>query len=98
MVKQPPPSASFGSQVFMMNGSAPISIATWLKDYAGSRQAAGKEIAGGPPPPPASGPLEIKRPTVEPIVRPPSKGVLQKSSYNPNAHATQHYSTFEDLA
>jgi len=32
------------------------------------------------------------------VIRPPPKGVLQKSSYNPNAHATQHYSIIEDLA
>ena len=81
----------------MMNNSASISIATWSKDYTRLRQAAGKEIANGPPPSPASGPLQIERPSTEPVVRPPSKGVLRKSSYNPNARAAQHYSIFEDL-
>ena len=37
MVEQPLPSAPFGSQVFMMNGAAPVSIATRSKDYVGSR-------------------------------------------------------------
>ena len=65
MVNQPAPSASFGSQVFMVNGSAPVSIATRLKDYAGSCQAAVKGIVDGPPPPPSFGPLNIERPSVE---------------------------------
>ena len=52
----------------------------------------------GPPPLPVSGPLEIEKPTTEPVVRPPSKGVLRRSSYNPNARAAQHYSIVEDLA
>ena len=76
MVKQPWPSAPFGSQVFMMNGVAPVSIATRSKDYARSRQAARKEVIDGPPPPPTSGPLEIEKPSAEPVVQPPSKGVL----------------------
>ena len=82
----------------MMNGSTPVSIATRSKYYFGSRQAVGKEIADGPPPPPISGPLDIEWPSTESIVRPPSKGVLCKSLYNPNAHAAQHYSIVEDLA
>ena len=98
MVEQPSLSAPFGSQVFMMDGAAPVSIATHSKDYVGSRQAAGKEDVDGPPPPLVSGPLEIEKPSIEPIVRPPSKGVLRKSSYNPNARAAQHYSIVEDLA
>ena len=59
MVEQPSPFAPFGSQVFMMNGAAPISVATHLKDYNESRQAPGKAVADGPPPPPVSGSLEI---------------------------------------
>ena len=60
----------------MMNGAAPVSIATRSKDYAGSRQEAGKEVVDGPPPPPVSGSLEIEKPTPKPVVKPPSKGVL----------------------
>ena len=56
------------------------------------------DIVDGPPPPPASGPLQIERPSTESIVRPPSKGVLHKSSYNENSHAAQHYNIVEDLA
>ena len=60
----------------MMNGATPISIATCSKDYVGLGQASGKEVVDGPPPPPVSGPLEIEKPSAEPVVRPPSKGVL----------------------
>ena len=98
MVEQPSPSAPFGSQVFMMNGATPVSTTTHLKDYVGSCQAVGKEVVDGPPPPPVSSPLEIEKPSAELVVRPPSKGVLRKYSYNPNACATQHYSIVEDLA
>ena len=76
MVEHPSPSEPFGSQVFMMNGVAPVSISTQSKDYTGSCQEAGKEVIDGPPPPPASGPLEIERPSAEPVIWPPSKGVL----------------------
>ena len=81
-----------------MKGPPSISIATRSKDYNGSCQATGKEIADGPPPPPVTGPLEIERPNAESDVRPPSKGVLCKSSYNPNACAAHHYNIVEDLA
>ena len=81
-----------------MNGAAPVLIATRSKDCAGSHQAARKEFVDGSPPPLVSGPLEIEKPNVEPVARPPSKGVLQKYSYNPNAHATQNYIIVEDLA
>ena len=82
----------------MMNDSTFISIATRLKYYTGLRQAMGKEIVDGPPPLPVSGSLEIERPSAESIVRPPSKGILHNSSYNPNTRAAQHYSIVEDLA
>ena len=88
----------FRSQVFMMKTVAPISVATRSKDYNEPRQAPGKAVADGPPHPPISGPLEIEKPSLEPIVKPPPKGVLRRSSYNPNAHAAQHYSIVEDLA
>ena len=98
MVEQPSPSAPFGSQVFMVKSVAPISVTTRSKDYNESRQAPGKAVANGPPPPPVSGSWEIEKPTPEPVVKPPSKGVLRRSSYNPNARASQHYNMVEDLA
>ena len=87
MVEQPSPSTPFGSQVFMVKSVAPISVAMRSKDYNESRQAPEKAVADGPPPPPVSGPLEIKKPTLEPVVKPPPKGVLRRSYYNPNSRA-----------
>ena len=57
-----------------------------------------KAVVDGTPPPPISGSLEIEKPTPEPVVKPPSKGVLRRYSYNPNSRAAQHYSIVEDLA
>ena len=98
MVEQGSSSAPFGSQVFMMKTNAPITIATRLKDYNSQQQAPRKAVADGPPLPPVSGPLEIEKPSLESVVKPPPKGVLRRSSYNPNARAAQHYSIIEDLA
>ena len=96
MVADPSQSpSSFGSQVFMA-GTIPVHVSTRAKDYPSN---AGKEPeVPSSAPPSSSGPLHIERPSVETIPRPPPKGVLRKSSYNPNARAAQHYSIVEDLA
>jgi len=39
---------------------------------------------------------QIENPDNESIIRPPAKGVIQKSSYNLNARVTQHYNIVED--
>lgn len=85
MVANPDQSSSpFGSQVFMA-GTIPIHITTRTKDYPPS---VGKEPEiPSSAPPSSSGPLHIERPSAETPIRPPPKGVLRKSSYNPNARA-----------
>jgi len=88
------PLSSFGSQVFMA-GTVPVNISTRTKDYP----SAGKEPEVPTSAPPfSSSPLHIERPSTETPIRPPPKGVLRKSSYNPNARAAQHYNIVEDLA
>lgn len=95
MVADPSSSYPFGSQVFMA-GTIPIHVSTRAKDYPSS---AGKEPeVPSSAPPSSSGPLHIERPSTETTIRPPPKGVLRRSSYNPNARAAQHYSIMEDLA
>ena len=82
----------------MMNGVAPIYIATISKYYTKPCQEIAKETTDGLPPSRASGPRHIERPGPNPIVQPPFKGVLRKYSYNLKSHATQNYSIVEDLA
>ena len=96
MVDQPQ-SASSGSQVFMM--STPMNVATKLKDYQTPASATGKEKEVAPSSSTlSSGPLHIEHPNPDSAIRPPCWGVLWKSSYNPNAQATQNYNILEDLA
>jgi len=95
MVDQPE-SASSISQVFMM--STPINVATRSKDYQNPTPAIGKEKEAAPSSStPSSGPLHIERPNPDSTMWPPSRGVLWKSLYNPNARAAQHYNIVEDL-
>jgi len=70
MLEQPQSSTSFGSQVFMMNGVAPISKVTRPKHYSNSHQSMGKEIVDAPTPStvPAFGPLHIERHISNPVV------------------------------
>lgn len=49
-------------------------------------------------PPPGSGPLQIEEPNSDLVMKPPAKGILQKSTFNPHARAAQKYNIVEDLA
>jgi len=96
MVANPDQSSySFWSQVFMA-GTIPIHISTQIKDYPFCARKE-PEISSSAPPS-SSGPLHIEIPSTEMPIWPPPKGVLQKSSYNPNARVAQHYNIVEDLA
>lgn len=95
MVDQPR-STSFGSQVFMMR--TPINVATRSKDYQTLAPTTRKEKeAACCSSTPNSGPLHIERPNLDSAMRPPSRGVLRKSSYNPNAQAAQNDNIVEYL-
>ena len=48
--------------------------------------------------PPTNGPLHLKRPSLNTVLRPPPKGVIRKLDFNPHARAAQNYSIVEDLA
>lgn len=81
MIDQPQ-SVSSGSQVFMM--SIPINVATRSKDYQTPSLADRKEKEVTPSSSTlSSGPLQIERPNPDSTMRPPSRGVVRKSSYNP---------------
>jgi hypothetical protein len=46
---------------------------------------------------PPNGPLTLENPTTEPAICPP-KGVLRRTTHNPNAQETQHYSVVKYLS
>lgn len=80
--------------------SSPLNVATRLKDYQTPTLTTGKEKEGAPSSSILSsyGPLDIERANLDSAIQPPSRGVLWKSSYNPNARFAQHYNIIEDLA
>ena len=83
--------------MFMM--STPINVATRSKDYQTPTLIAGKEKESTPSSSTLScGPLHIERPILDSVIQPPSRGVLRKSLYNPNARATHWYSIVEDFS
>jgi hypothetical protein len=55
-------------------------------------------VSTSPPNPPTTGPLHLKRPNLDTVIRPPPKGVVKKLAFNPHARAAQNYSIVEDLA
>jgi hypothetical protein len=67
-----------------------VNVATRSRDYSSSQAIPGLES----PPPPLEMNLQIEKP--EPLPR-ILKGVLKRSTHNPNARATQNYSIVEDL-
>jgi hypothetical protein len=79
-----------------------ITLTTRAKYYSSSKE----KVDDIPPslvqqPPstsPPNGPLHLERPSLDTILHPPPKGVVQKSSFNPHARAAQKYSIVEDLA
>lgn len=90
MVDQPQSSASSGSQVLMM--STPINVATRLEYYQTPTSTVGREKEVAPSSStPSYGPLHIECPNPDSTIWPPSRGVLWKSSYNPNSRTTQNY-------
>jgi hypothetical protein len=55
-------------------------------------------VQPSPTTPPTNGPLHLKRSSLDTVLHPLPKGVVQKSAFNPHAHAAQNYSIVEDLA
>ncbi len=84
-----------------MSGMTPIFVATRSKYYQTPTKPVMENDATdttSTSTPPTFGPLHIERSSNDSIIRPPPKGVIWKSSYNPNARASQHYNIVEDLA
>jgi hypothetical protein len=79
-----------------------ITLTTRAKDYSSFKEKVDAIplllVQPSPMTPPTNGPLHIKRPSLNTVLHPPPKGVIQKSTFNPHAHATQNYNIVEDLA
>jgi hypothetical protein len=98
------PSTSTQSYVLMCTGDSTkndVTLTTRAKDYTPSKEKVDELppdlVQPSPPNPPTNGPLHIKRPSLDTVLRPP-KGVIKKSAFNPHARAAQNYSIVEDLA
>jgi hypothetical protein len=78
-----------------------VAVATRAKDYSSSKEKVmdipPSLVQPSPPTSPPNDPLHIERPGLDTVLRPPPKGVVRKSSFNPHACAAQNYSIVEDL-
>jgi hypothetical protein len=79
-----------------------ITLTTRAKDYSSSKEKVDVipplVVQPSPLTPPTNGHLHLERPILDTVLRPPPKGVIQKSAFNPPARATQNYDIVEDLA
>jgi hypothetical protein len=99
------PSSSTTSYVLMCTGESKqsdIALTTRAKDYSPSKEKVDdlppSLVQPSPVTPPTNGPLHLKRPSLDTVLRPPPKGVIHKSAFNPHARAAQNYNIVEDLA
>jgi hypothetical protein len=105
LVIQDQPSSSTTSYVLMCTGDSKqnnVALTTRAKDYSPSKAKVDDLppvlVQPSPSTPPTNGPLHIERPSLDTVLRPPPKGVVRKSDFNPHARATQNYNIVEDLA
>jgi hypothetical protein len=105
LVIQDQPSTSTSSYVLMCTVDSKkdnVALTTRAKDYTPSKKKVDDLppdlVQPSPPNPPTNGPLHLERPSLDTIIRPPSKGVIKKSAFNPHARVAQNYSIVEDLA
>jgi hypothetical protein len=77
-------------------------MCTRAKDYTPSKEKVDdlppSLVQSSPTTPPTNGPLHLERPSLNTVLRPPPKGVVRKSAFNPHARAAQNYNIVEDLA
>jgi hypothetical protein len=99
------PSPSTTSYVLMCTSDSKkndIALTTRAKDYAPSKEKVDdlppSLVQPSPVTPPTNSPLHLKRPNLETVLRPPPKGFVRKSAFNPHARDAQNYNIVEDLA
>jgi hypothetical protein len=99
------PSTSTSSYVLMCTGDSKkdnVSLTTRAKDYTPAKEKVDDLppdlVQPSPPNPPTNDPLHLERSNLDTVIRPPPKGVVKKSAFNPHARAAQNYSIVEDMA
>jgi hypothetical protein len=79
-----------------------VTLTTRAKDYSPSKEKVDdlppSLAQPSPTTPPTNGPLHLERLSLDTVLRPPPKGVVRKSAFNPHARAAQNYNIVEDLA
>jgi len=80
-----------------------VRIAMRSQDYGSKNLVGGKEAESSnsntsTTPPNGFSPLQIEKPNPDLVIKPPAKGILRKSAFNPHARAAQNYNIVEDLA
>lgn len=79
-----------------------VRVATRSHDYGSKSPVDGKEAESSHSNPSTSvsgsDPLQIEKPNPDLVIKPPAKGILRKSTFNPHARAAQNYNIVEDLA
>jgi hypothetical protein len=70
-----------GNRLCINMVDAKIDVSTRTRDYSSKQTIPGLE---SPPPPPKTTTLQIEKPEPQPLI---SKGVLKRSTHNPNARA-----------
>jgi hypothetical protein len=79
-----------------------VALTTRAKDYSPSKEKVDdlplSLVQPSPTTPPTKSPLHLEQPSLDTVLRPPPKGIVQKSAFNPHDRATQNYNIVEDLA
>jgi hypothetical protein len=79
-----------------------VALTTQAKDYSPSKEKVDdltpSLVQLSPATPPTNGPLHLERLSLDTVLRPPPKGVIQKLDFNPHSHVAQNYNIVEDLA
>jgi hypothetical protein len=99
------PSSTTTSYVLMGNSDSKkndITLTTRAKYYPSSKEKVDdippSLVQQSPSAPPSNDPLHLERPNPDTVLRPPPKGVVRKSAFNPHARVDHNYSIVEYLA
>jgi hypothetical protein len=78
-----------------------ITLTTRAKDYSSSKEKVDaippSLVEPSPMTPPTNSPLHLEWTSLDTILCPPPKGVVQKLDFNPHAHAAHNYNIVKDL-